>query len=138
MKCENAMEALSARLDHVPDASQDAAVEKHLASCPNCREEARLLSDAWNMLGVLQPIQPSADFRARFWARVRREEAPAPWRLLWNQLILPVAGLAAVWFLGVTVGALALRNRALPLENTVMTLTSPHEAGSIEQIWSGQ
>ena len=111
VKCEESQNLLSARLDGRLSPDEEARLRKHLAACAACREEERALSGLWSALGALEPVRPSADFKARFWLRVREEEALAEkgwarafhsWRRLALALrpALALASVLAVTFLG--------------------------------------
>lgn len=91
MTCEQALEALSARLDGELTEEESGALEAHLAACPSCRalaqELARLSLDvgqAWE--------EPPEGFRGRVLARAAEEPRRAvPRHGAWRRW----AGLAA-------------------------------------------
>lgn len=41
------------------------------------KQESELLEKAWNLLEEWKPVNPSPDFKARFWQRVAQEELAA-------------------------------------------------------------
>lgn len=110
MTCDDRREEIVAYLDGELGPSERSALEAHLAGCPVCQralEAERRLSSA---LGELSPLQPSANFEARFWARIAREqEAPSGWgpRRFTRRLALALAGAAAL----AAAAILALRGR---------------------------
>ena len=73
MKCDEIKQLLMAYLDGELSAEQAAAVQQHLAECPACAREHRLLQRTWEMLLEDEDIEPSPDFARDFWQRVRRE-----------------------------------------------------------------
>jgi len=79
MKCENLNGKLADFLSGEMDARDKAACDLHLASCPDCAQEVRLLSETWTRLGVLPLEQPSPALRQRFYGMLegyRRRHAP--------------------------------------------------------------
>jgi anti-sigma factor RsiW len=74
MRCKDAIQLLSEYQDRRLPQNESEEVAAHLQICAACQKEERLLANVWNMLNVLKPIEPSADFKARFWQRVREEE----------------------------------------------------------------
>ena len=83
-------------MDAVPP-SERAAFERHLASCGECRQEVRGLSEAAASLAGATAVQPSAAFREatlRAAAQTRQlpptdAAPPAPWRALRRQGLGP-------------------------------------------------
>jgi anti-sigma factor RsiW len=100
---EKKTELLPAYLDNQLDAAAAGRVKSHVAMCPDCREEERMLAASWNLLGSLEAIEPSPDFRARFWEKVRREEEKSS-RLSWPRLVPAFAGFLGVWAAGAGLG----------------------------------
>ncbi len=103
MKCGEAQKFLSAYQDGRLSSEEAAQMKEHLSACLSCQSEERVLSEIWNTLSVLEPIEPSHNFRARFWQRVREEEElqKSPWERfmhLWNQNVYarPVFALASL------------------------------------------
>lgn len=112
MKCEETGELLPDYLQGRLRADQAAEVEKHLAQCAGCGEEAAL----WNKLALLPEEQPSPALESRFKAMLESyqegrwekrnlasEKSKSPGPMLWglgNWRQLPAAGIAwAVLFL---------------------------------------
>jgi len=108
MTCNEIRQQFSAYLDGELPADQAADVREHLAKCPDCAREYRLIASTWEMLLADEDVEPSADFARNFWQRIRHEQAapadrPRPAfaasyrRLKWAPAI--AAGLA-IAFLG--------------------------------------
>ncbi|HXE71975.1 MAG TPA: zf-HC2 domain-containing protein [Candidatus Nitrosotenuis sp.] len=83
-------------------------LERHLKACSACRQELSRMREAWHLLGQWPDLEPSPDYRARFWRRVAQEESRRlRWpglllgrRLAWAALVLLMAGsfyLGAAW-----------------------------------------
>lgn len=119
MHCDKIIERLPAFQDGALTPPETQEVRSHLTSCPRCRDDMELLSRTWNALALLKPLTPSPDFRARFWERVREEDAARipladfP-RLLWG---LQFTLTTAVFLLGVFV-SLNLASRMIPQDLT--------------------
>jgi hypothetical protein len=112
MKCDEASELLPDYLQGRLRADQAADVEKHLAECAACGEEAAL----WKKLALLPEEQPSPALKSRFKAMLESyqegrwektnlalEKSKTPLPMLWdlgNWRQLPAAGIVwAVLFL---------------------------------------
>jgi len=67
MKCSDIKELLSAYLDGQAESQDRAMVEDHLGSCETCRKEFHLLKKTWDLLGEMEDIAPSPNYRDRFW-----------------------------------------------------------------------
>ena len=74
MNCNETAKLLSAHQDGSLTSGEETEMRAHLAVCATCQKEERLLSELWTTLKVLEPIEPSPNFRARFWQKVREEE----------------------------------------------------------------
>ncbi len=79
MQCKEVNQLLSAYQDSRLTEKEQEEIRSHLQTCIACQKEEQTLLDIWNMLKVLEPIEPSPDFRARFWQRVYEEEKLSPW-----------------------------------------------------------
>jgi anti-sigma factor RsiW len=102
MKNPHVVDLLPAYLDHAMDGPAAARIKDHLNACAECRAEEQALAASWNALAALAPIEPSPDFRARFWARIRREEDEAAYS--WRRLAPLFAGFAGLWAAGAALG----------------------------------
>ncbi len=107
MKCEEISELLPDYLQGRLDSGQTAEVEKHLAGCASCGEEAAL----WKKLALLPEEQPSPALQSRFKAMLESyqegrweknnlavEKSKVPTPMLWglgNWRQIPAAGI--VW-----------------------------------------
>ncbi len=116
------------------------AVQSHLDGCEACRTEAARLRTLWNTLGADLGITPSADFRARFWVRVRQEdekESPIFGWLTWKRWTAVTAGALAAWTIGVSGPALwALKDRETRLTHPAVTMiSSPFASQSLADIY---
>ena len=124
-----------------------ARFEEHLASCPDCREEARGLAQAAELMALVPPAaRPSRDLEARTLAAVRRAAsenggpretapAPAPRRgpLAWPRwtLRLGVAALAAVALAGAfLIGGVALDDEVGGTREITAVLSAPDGGGA--------
>lgn len=142
MNCASVRELLPAFHDEELTLTEMEGIRSHLAGCSSCQRESNLLTKTWDMLGSLEPIQPSPNFRARFWEKVRQEEARREnlWGWLkWPRLVPAAAGLMAIWFLGITSGLAVFGNRhqhpVTPTEQGVSIFTASYPQNSIEQVF---
>lgn len=141
MNCKNVVQTLPDYLSHTLGETETVGVRAHLDLCPECREESRLLSASWDVLDLLEPIQPSADFRARFWEKVRQEENTVFGRtgfFVRFPFVPAVAGFLVLWILGVAGGARLFDRRdetPTPLEIALNRFTSPYPQNSVELIF---
>lgn len=99
MNCEQALEAMSARLDGELDEQQTQALEAHLAQCPECR---RLFDELSRIDGAVPSLDAEAPeaLTARVMEQVRREPRRAERRFPWLAGALAAAAVAAVVILG--------------------------------------
>lgn len=84
MKCAQAQEWMSERLDGALEPARLTRLEDHLSGCPNCQKEWSELAASWEMLGQLPELEPSPLFKAQVWEKIRLAPPPAtnPWPLL--------------------------------------------------------
>ena len=97
MKCTQAQEWMSEKLDQSLDAQRTSQLNGHLLRCESCRKEWEDLRESWDLLGSLPELQPSPLFRAQVWEKIRQDKVPAAgWSLRrWlGGLSLSLAGLA--------------------------------------------
>lgn len=92
--CEREREAIGALVDSQLGAAERAALEAHLAGCAGCRKALAELEGLATAFETLRPVEPPADFEARFWARIAREkDAPQGLRVRLRRWLVP-GGLA--------------------------------------------
>ena len=135
MRCEKIKELLPAYHSHALKGWVIMEIQLHLRMCESCRQEEQGLSSAWNMLSVLEPIEPSPHFRERFWARVREEEEKKASRSFFPRLVPALAGFAGVWVIGL-MGGILLYSHRTPLQemnSAVNVFTAPYPPNSIER-----
>lgn len=77
-------------LQYYGEAEEAAAVEQHLASCPQCREEFDRLRRVLALVDVHEVPEPAPGFERRVWARLEPELASP--RQSWLAWLLPAAG----------------------------------------------
>lgn len=141
MDCRRIRQNLPAYLDSELSRPDMITVEAHVADCTVCRKELDALEKTWERIARLAPIQPSPDFRARFWERVRQEDAQKDslWGWLRVPRLVPVLGILAVWSLGVTGTLVVYGNHShrapTPTEQSVSIFTSPYPQNSIEHVF---
>ena len=78
MNCESAKEQLIDLLSHQLPATERAAVEAHLAHCPECQTELAATRQLWLAMGNVPVPEPGEKVRSRFYAMletVQIEEA---------------------------------------------------------------
>ena len=104
MKCAQAQECMSEKLDRRLDAQRSLQLDGHLQDCSACREEWVALSESWELLGSLPQLEPSPLFRAQVWEKIRQDKAPATWsfRRWLGGLGLSLAGLVVCLNLSAT------------------------------------
>lgn len=141
MNCKQTQASLSAYQDKELSPLDASAVKAHLDDCRACQDELQQISRAWEMLSSLGTIEPSPNFKARFWEKVRREEAkPGLWDwMAWPQLVPTLAGAMALWILGITGGMFLYENHASQSaegsRTALKVFTSPYPPNSIEKIY---
>ncbi len=96
MKCAQAQEWMSEKLDEALDPQRSAQLDGHIQNCPSCCHEWQTLRESWELLGTLPELEPSPLFRARVWEKIRHQPAPASWsfKRWFGGLGLSLAGLA--------------------------------------------
>jgi anti-sigma factor RsiW len=61
---------LSALMDDELSPEQNAAIRRHMQTCPACRQHFEALQRTDAMVKGMQPLAPSADFDRNFWRKV--------------------------------------------------------------------
>jgi hypothetical protein len=116
MKCDQVKEHIADYLTESLSRTDAEELNDHLAQCAACKQEIAALSETWEILGLLEQEQPSAQMRPRFYESLEAyrhglESAPPaaqPRRRFFNwgwqgwawSAALLVAGLAAGQWLG--------------------------------------
>lgn len=143
MKCERIQQLWPAFQGKTLDTALEAAFQEHLERCAACRAEGALFSATWRILAAMPVIAPSTTFRARFWARVRREgETDREKRLFPRGRWVPMAaGLLATWILSV-IGGVALyearsKRNGTTTADALRVFTAPYPLNSIEAAYLG-
>lgn len=106
MNCHQIQEQLSLYLDNRLDNEKRREIEAHLASCPRCLPEAKLLSDGIKRVAGLPEIEPPAGFSQRVMTQIRSEaETPTLWARLFQPLKtkLPLHATALLLVVGLAV-----------------------------------
>lgn len=101
MNCEQALTAISAKLDGALSEAEDRALTAHLAQCPDCRRTYDELCAMDEAMDDLLCEAPEALSR-RVMARVREEPKPARQHKITPAAFLAAAAVLAVILLGAT------------------------------------
>jgi hypothetical protein len=86
MTCDQVKEHIADYLAGVLSPTEAEELDEHFAGCAACKQETAALSETWEMLGLLEQEQPSAQLRARFYQSLEsyreglESAAPAPAR----------------------------------------------------------
>jgi anti-sigma factor RsiW len=115
MKCDQVKEHIADYLAGALSPTEAEELDEHFAQCAACKQETEALSETWEMLGLLEQEQPSAQLRPRFYQSLEAYQqglqaatpAPAKRRFFdwgwqgwaWSAALL-VAGLGAGQWLG--------------------------------------
>ncbi len=75
MKCSQVIENLGSYCRHELADREAHAIEEHIASCPQCMKEHRLMARVMSALGELEPVEPREDFSLRLSERIDDWEA---------------------------------------------------------------
>lgn len=102
LNCGEALELISAELDGELTPQQKAALEKHLNSCPTCRDLQRDLEAIHRELADIAaaPVPPPVDLQPAIMAQIRAEGHPIPQKKPGWKLRLAVAAVFAAVLLG--------------------------------------
>ncbi|MDN5348124.1 MAG: hypothetical protein PWP65_1688 [Clostridia bacterium] len=92
MRCHQAQELFSPYLDGILSPTQKLLLEKHLANCPNCREELVAWEETVAAIRNLKLLDPPEDFSLKVKERLPQK------RFLWRRF-LPLGAAAAVLLL---------------------------------------
>jgi hypothetical protein len=86
MTCDQVKEHIADYLAGALSPTEAEELDDHFAQCAGCKQEAAALTETWEMLGLLEQEQPSAQLRPRFYASLEayrqglESAAPAPAR----------------------------------------------------------
>jgi anti-sigma factor RsiW len=116
MTCDQVKEHIADYLAGALGRPEAEELDEHFARCAACKQETAALSETWEMLGLLEQEQPSAELRPRFYQSLEayrqglESAAPAPaqrrffdwgWRgLAWSAALL-IVGIGVGQWLGV-------------------------------------
>ena len=67
MTCDQVKEHIADYLVGALSRPEAEELDEHFAQCPACQQETAALSETWEMLGLLEEEQPSAQLRPRFY-----------------------------------------------------------------------
>ena len=67
MTCDQVKEHIADYLAGALSRTEAEELDEHFARCAACKQEAAALSETWEMLGLLEQEQPSAQLRPRFY-----------------------------------------------------------------------
>lgn len=115
MNCASVSKLLPSFQDHELTLDESMEVEKHLSACSRCQEEEKDLRKTWELLQEFKSMEPSSDFRARFWERVRKEEesvAPAWWSFQWRPGLALASMVAVALVAGLVTSNILLQIRS--------------------------
>lgn len=114
MRCKKAKEKLSAFIDNALDREKTLEIKQHLAECSYCEQELELLAKTWDVLDMCEKIEPSDNFEARFWQRVREREPRQSFFQKILKRLIPVPAMAMIILLAGLIGGTYLGNMLYP------------------------
>ncbi|MHB9154435.1 MAG: anti-sigma factor family protein [Endomicrobiales bacterium] len=88
MECAKVFRKLSSYIDNELRADENQVISEHIHHCEKCSAELKLLKREEAYLRQSRSVQLSIDFRARFWERVRNEEATAAKRRTFGDVLI--------------------------------------------------
>lgn len=107
MKCKKVKKKLSAFIDNELKDKELVKIKQHLAICPICSKELKLLSWSWNALKSWGDIEAPDNFKEKFWQKIKEKEQR---RLSISELIRRIfenpvpAFIILIFIIGVIVG----------------------------------
>jgi anti-sigma factor RsiW len=107
LACDEVLEVLSAGVDREAGEGEQAAAQRHLAGCQDCRESVRTWSAVASAIKALPLIAPSAriDDAIYAMARSRRTHRPAPVRGVAARALIAVTAVFAIIMASLGTGA---------------------------------
>jgi anti-sigma factor RsiW len=139
--CEKVKEEMSGYLDGRLSSHERLLVKEHLSECRSCQRDFRAIQDSWNLLSSVPQAELPAGFEARFWAKARREEsADSLFETIfawpkWARAAVGVAGVTAVWLLGLAGGLKSIDLQRVPDQSALRILTASQPPNSIEEAY---
>jgi hypothetical protein len=106
MNCDQVRRMLPSSLEGSLSKTENALVEKHLASCGACRAVGEEYRDMWRLCKNLEEVEPPPGFARKVMARLEEEKGPGVFRRLFYPLHIKVPVQAAV---AVAVAVLAIQ-----------------------------
>ena len=105
--------------------------DRHLADCPDCRRELKKAERLLKLLPAGRPPQPSPEYRAAFWPRLREQLAPRRPAILHPLYYGALAAAVATLILWVSLGGVDRPVREGPQSPlyALATASSPAEYG---------
>jgi anti-sigma factor RsiW len=116
LACREVLEVLSAGLDRETGEGEQAAAQRHLADCQECRASVGTWSELAATLKALPIVAPSARIDDAIYAiaRSRRTYGPAPVRGIAARALIAVTAVFAVIVTSLGTGGAAPQTAALP------------------------
>jgi hypothetical protein len=132
MKCENIKELMSMYIDNEINEVDKAKFEKHIAQCPQCKEEYEILKDLVLECSEIDEVELPQDFREELHSKLMEAKAAKPSKLTefmrranWK----PAAGaVAAVLILAISLNSLG-GNKIFEQQTLEAPATEPGQPG---------
>ncbi|MBN2566233.1 MAG: zf-HC2 domain-containing protein [Candidatus Eisenbacteria bacterium] len=125
MKCGRFRELMMASLDREICAEDRAALESHLAECPDCRREFEELKKVSELVDEIELPKPSEEDMMKYWPSVYAKiERGAGWSLLVIGAVIWLGYGVYLFITDPTVGSLTKFLVALPIVGVLMLLLS--------------
>ncbi len=106
MECKTARIWLFRLMDRELSESDSALLHEHLAGCPSCEREFRILALPRKLGSLIPALEPSPFFYERLRARIREEsQSITLWQILWGLSRQVVPALAAITLILVSIAA---------------------------------
>jgi hypothetical protein len=126
MNCDETTDLLSDKLNGVLAAEDERRLERHLATCDACRDEAAAVSELWHDLDVSEIAVPHERLRARFHAALAAYDqrsysamADRVAQYIWpGQPVLKLAAALVLFSIGILIG----RNLPGPVDDDLSRL----------------
>ena len=79
------------------NAAETASLEQHAVGCGECRALVDAQKHLWSLLDAAEAPEVSADFDARLYARIAREEGASSWKSGWVRWLRGFAPGSFLW-----------------------------------------